>query len=290
MKVAGFTFIRNAVKYDYPITEAILSILPLCDYVVVALGDSEDNTEALLQTLPADKVRIIKTVWDSRMREGGKVLAAETDKALAAIGADVDWCIYIQGDEVLHEDGYEEILKNMKHYLPKQEVEGFLLKYRHFYGSYDYIGDSRRWYRREIRILRNIKGIHSWQDAQGFRKNGKKLSVRLLDAYMHHYGWVKHPEDQQRKQLNFNRLWHDDDWVKKNVAAVDQFDYSLVDSLKRFRGAHPSVMQKRIDRINWVFSFDPSHQETGWKDRISNWVERLTGYRLGEYRNYKLLK
>lgn len=30
MKVAGFTFIRNAVKNDYPIVAAITSILPIC--------------------------------------------------------------------------------------------------------------------------------------------------------------------------------------------------------------------------------------------------------------------
>ena len=40
MKVTGFTFIRNAVINDYPIAEAINSILPLCDEVVVALGNS----------------------------------------------------------------------------------------------------------------------------------------------------------------------------------------------------------------------------------------------------------
>jgi hypothetical protein len=44
MKVSGFTFIRNAIKYDYPIVEAIQSILPLCDEVVVAVGNSEDET------------------------------------------------------------------------------------------------------------------------------------------------------------------------------------------------------------------------------------------------------
>ena len=43
------------------------------------------------------------------LKEGGSVLAAETDKAFNEISADTDWCIYIQGDEVLHEDGYDEV-------------------------------------------------------------------------------------------------------------------------------------------------------------------------------------
>lgn len=290
MKVVGFTFIRNAIKYDYPIVEAIQSILPLCDYVVVALGDSEDNTSALLNSLPADKLKIIRTTWDQALREGGRVLAEETNKAFRTIPPDTDWCIYIQGDEVLHEDGYQEIMDNMNRYLNDKEVEGFLLKYRHFYGSYDYIGDSRRWYRREIRILRYSKDIESWRDAQGFRKRGKKLRVRLLQAHMHHYGWVKHPENQQQKQLNFNKWWHDDEWVEKNIAPVDQFDYSLVNSLKRFYGTHPRVMQQRVDKVNWQFSFDPSRQRTGIKESFLHWIEKRIGFRPGEYRNYKLLK
>lgn len=49
MKVCGFTFIRNAEKYDFPIVEAITSILPICDKFVVAVGESEDNTRAIIK-------------------------------------------------------------------------------------------------------------------------------------------------------------------------------------------------------------------------------------------------
>ena len=101
MTVAGFTFIRNAIKYDYPIVEAISSILPLCDYVVVAVGHSEDDTLALVKSIHPTKIRIIETIWDDSLREDGQVLALETNKAFEAVDADADWCFYIQGDEVL---------------------------------------------------------------------------------------------------------------------------------------------------------------------------------------------
>src|SRR6187399_221249 len=106
MKVVGFSFIKNAVKMQYPIVEAIQSILPICDEVIVAVGRSEDTTRELVASL-GDKVKIIDTVWDTSLREGGRVLAAETDKAFQAIAKDADWCVYIQGDEVMHEDGHE---------------------------------------------------------------------------------------------------------------------------------------------------------------------------------------
>ncbi len=70
MKVAGFTIIKNAIKYDYPVVEAINSVLPLCDVFYVGVGKSEDNTRQLIQAIPSEKVIIVDTVWDDSLREG----------------------------------------------------------------------------------------------------------------------------------------------------------------------------------------------------------------------------
>ncbi len=290
MKVVGFSFVKNAIKYDYPIVEAIQSILPICNTFVVAVGKSEDETLQLIQSIPSDKIQIIETVWDDRLREGGQVLAIETNKAFDAIVDDADWCFYIQGDELVHEKDWPHIQKQMLRYKDEVEIEGLLFNYRHFYGSYDYIGNSRRWYRKEIRIVRKDKAIRSYKDAQGFRKHGQKLKVKQLDAYIHHYGWVKHPQQQQLKQRSFNKLWHDDTWVDNHVADVTSFDYSKIDSLEKFEGTHPKVMQERIAKMNWQFNFDPTQQKKSLKEKLSNSFEQLTGYRIGEYKNYILLK
>ncbi len=169
VKIAGFTFIRNALLYDYPVVEAITSILPLCDYFVVAVGKSDDDTLDLVRGIGDPKIHVIETVWDDRLREGGRVLAEETNKAFDAIPPDYDWCFYIQGDECVHEDDLPAIRSGMEQWLNDPETQGLLLHYRHFYGSYDYVGVSRRWYRREVRIIRNDKHIRSYRDAQGFR-------------------------------------------------------------------------------------------------------------------------
>lgn len=289
MTVAGFTFIRNAIKFDYPIVEAIQSILPLCDYVVVAVGSSDDDTLSLVKNIHPTKIRIIETIWDDTLRQGGQVLAIETDKAFDAIPYDADWCFYIQGDEVLHEMYYPEIKNALKKWKNDPDTEGLLFKYRHFYGSYDYIGTARGWYRHEIRIIKNDKSIRSYRDAQGFRKHNKKLKVRLLNAFIHHYGWVRPPDKQQLKQLNFNRLWHSDDEIKERIAAVDEFDYSNTDAVELFDDSHPSVMQPRIDKINWKFTFDPTQRPLPFKEKISRFVEKWTGKRIGEYKNYVLI-
>lgn len=291
MKVSGFTFIRNAVKLEYPIIPAIESILPLCDEVVVAVGNSDDGTRQLIENIPSKKIKIIDTIWDDALRVGGAVLAQETNKALHHISADSTWAVYIQGDEVLHEDGLAILKKAMEKDAENPSVEALLVNYRHFYGSYDYIGNSRRWYRREIRVIRNTGKVTSYKDAQGFRRlDNTKLNARLTDAYMHHYGWVRSPFAQQEKQKSFHRYWHDDQWVEDKVAKAAEFDYAQIDSLERFSGTHPKAMQKTIDAMNWKFDHDVSIDKRRFKEKISEKIEKLTGWRMGEYKNYTLLK
>lgn len=290
MKVCGFTFIRNAIKFDYPVEEAILSILPICDKILVAVGKSDDDTLDLIRKISPNKIEILETTWDDSLREGGRVLAVETDKAFNAIGAEYDWCFYIQGDEVVHEQYLETIKTAMSDNLNNDKVDGLLFKYLHFYGSYDYVGESFRWYRNEIRVVRNNKKIYSFRDAQGFRKdNDKMLKVKAIDAYIYHYGWVKEPGAMQKKQEEFNKLWHNDDWIDKNVVKADEFDYSSIDVLKKFEGTHPNAMSKRVLRLNWKFDYDLSYNKLKLKDRLKKFLEKF-GFSFGQYQNYKLVK
>lgn len=291
MKVTGFTFIRNAIKFDYPIVEAIQSILPLCNEFVVAVGNSEDETLALIKNIAPEKIRIVETVWDDSLREGGRVLALETDKAYAAIDDDTDWCFYIQGDEVVHEKYHPAIKEAMNRWKNDQSVDGLLFKYLHFYGSYDYVGTAIGFYDNEIRIVRKSPAIFSYRDAQGFRKNkDEKLTVAAVDAYIYHYGWVKEPKAMQNKQESFNKLWHDDEWVEKNVRKAEQFDYvTNIDALQTFAGTHPKVMEERIERKNWKFDYDLSFNKLTFKQRLKNFVQDKLGYNLS-YQNFILKK
>ena len=290
MKVAGFTIIRNAIKFDYPVIEAITSILPICDEFIVAVGNSEDDTLQLIKSINSPKIKIIETVWDDSIRQGGQVLAMETNKAFDAISKDVDWCFYIQSDECVHEKHLASIKEEMLKYTDDKEVDGLLFNYVHFYGTYNYVGNSRRWYRKEIRIIKNDKSIRSYKDAQGFRKiDNSKLNVKPISAEIYHYGWVKTPKAQQAKQEHFHKMWHDDEWMKKNIAQVEEFDYSQIDSLEEFKGTHPLVFQNRVKAADWKFNFDKTQIKLSTKDKFLLFIEKTTGWKVGEYKNYKVV-
>jgi len=290
MKISGFTIIKNAVINDYPIVEAITSILPVVDEMIVLVGKSDDDTLGLIRSIGDSKIKIHESVWDPNLRKGGAVLAVETNKAFELIDPNSTWAFYIQGDEVVHEKYYPSIRAACEKYKDDLAVQGLLFNYKHFYGTYDYVGDSRKWYAHEIRIIKNNKDISSYRDAQGFRIGRSKLPVAAIDASIYHYGWVKSPAQMRKKQKESAAFWNDDTKMSAINASPDYYDFSGYDSLERFTGTHPNVMKDRIEKKNWVIDIDVSKKKFSFKNLVLYYFEKLTGIRLFDYQNYKIIR
>jgi hypothetical protein len=176
--------------------------------------------------------------------------------------------------------------------LNKKEIDGLLFGFWHFYGTYDYVGDCRHWYRKEIRVIRNDKSIRSFRDAQGFQKNGKKLKVNEVNAEIYHYGWVRHPRFMHEKIESVKQFYNG---ISENEAmhkaGEQEFDFSRkYDALAKFEGTHPEVMNERIKRLNWKVDVDLKKTNMNLKYRILYKIEKWFGVRLFEYRNYKIKK
>ena len=290
MCITGFTIIKNAVKYDYPAVASIKSVLPLVNEMIVLVGDCDDDTEALIRSINSPKIKIHHSVWDPQLKKGGEVLAAETNKAFDLVPETGTWALYIQADEVIHEQYHETILAAAEKYKNDQRVEGLLFEYTHFYGSYDYVGDSRRWYKNEIRMVRNDKRIRSYRDAQGFRKEGRKLQVKRTGAKVYHYGWVRHPHAQLEKLANFYTYWDGPEAQKRSVEENELFDYlNNADSLQKFTGTHPEVMLQRIAEKNWHMEPGRQRRKMSFKDHLLYRIEKWTGKRLFDYKNYRIV-
>lgn len=290
MHVSGFTFLRNAVKLQYPVIEALRSVLPLCKDFYVALGESEDNTRDLIASIDPSKIKIIDTTWNQDLFRNGAVYADETNKAYSAIPSSADWCFYIQGDEVLHEKYLDTVREAMLRYKDEQRVDGLLFRYLHFYGSYDYVGTDSSWYRNEIRVIRKRDDIYSYKDAQGFRKgNNEKLLVKPVDAFIYHYGWVREPEAMEMKSIHMDAYYTGKEVKEAEKVYSGSFKYRKGMSLKKFEGEHPQLMLPRIASSNWKFEKDLSKKQFSFKEAFKDTVEKITGNRPFEYRNYRII-
>lgn len=296
MRISGFSFIRNGIKLHYPFVESISSILPICDEIVIAVGNCSDGTREAISRIAPEKIRIIDTVWNDSMRQGGYILAEQTNIALDAITG--DWGFYLQGDEVIHENDLPEIVKAAEKYHGNDSIEGLLFKWFHFFGNYDYIAKplTRGNYPFEVRLIRNDKSIRSFRDAQGFRKsipgNPRKfqhLRVKKLNASVYHYAKVRGPEAELERALAFHRLWHDDEWLKSYKKGKGLYNYDSKFPLMKFNGSHPAVMSERIASTNWNFIPESVKLQIPVKYRLLNRLQSFTGWRPFEFRNYKIV-
>ena len=302
MKVSGFFIVRHGEKFDYPYLESLRSVLPLVDELVINVGIGEDATLARIQELAGSegegKIQIFESHWpldDPEKRRGGKILSEQTNLALERCTG--DWCIYIQADEILHEEDYPSLKQAMQRGLERDDVDGLLFDYRHLYGSYDVIQDSRSAYRREVRAIKKRSGARSVGDAQSFRlADGSKPRVIRACARIFHYGWVRTPEAMRQKTAFMDTLYHG---VGVGVGAGSDtpftgsnYRYKRFWGLRRFTETHPAVISERIRLKNWNWDLENSPWVLGRKDLTKiplDLFEKLTGIRLFEYRPYRLL-
>jgi len=275
MRVSGFSIIRNAVEYGYPVIEAVTSILDLCDEFILNVGKSDDETLELVRTITSPKVTIVEREWDLSLRTGGMLLSVETNQALKQCSG--DWCFYIQADEVLHEKYHPVVRTEMERFLHDPRVEGLQFGYKHFYGSYDYYQDNfRKWYVKECRVIKRHPAITSWGDGMDFRHaDGSKLSVKRISAEIYHYGWVRPPTTMQVKDRDFKTLYHSDEEIE--LMAPGKFaKYQELGHLKRFTETHPAVMARRIESSQWPFDPRIEDQPPDWWRHVILFLEPLT--------------
>ncbi len=286
VKVSGFTIVRNAITLDFPVEASIRSLLPVCDEVVVNVGRSADATLDLVRSIGSPKIRIIETEWD--MSKRNTVLGFETLRAMRACLH--PWGMYIQADEVLHERGAEALAAAIRQHDGDPRVEGLLVRYLHFYGGFDTVATHRRWYRREVRAVRldPALDIRPYQGAQGFRvgPGHRKIRARLTGAEMFHYGWAR-PAQALREKRELGKTmypWRD--------ASDRQPLLAWVPGLQRFQGSHPAVARAWIESRR----VDPDRTIAPRRFRFrflryyaSGAIERVTGVRVFEFRNYRLL-
>jgi len=288
MKISGFTIVRNAERLDFPVEASIRSLLPIVDEMVVNVGRSEDRTLDIVRGIADPRIRIVETVWD--FGRGEALLREETLRAMRACRH--PWGICIQADEVLHEAGAPCLVEAIHAADPDRRVEGLVLRYHHIFGDPGTEAVNRRWYRREVRALRldPALGIVPYRDAQGFRggPEQRKVRARVADADMFHYGWLRSAA-ALRARGEVDRSLYPGRWVppSEQAAVLRWFP-----GLRPFRGSHPRVAREWVaahatdpERVVTPPFFDKEHL----RFYASDVVERVTGIRPFEFRNYTLV-
>ena len=182
----------------------------------------------------------------------------------------------------------------MERELNNSAVQGLLVDYTHFYGSYWTYVYSFGWYYQEVRVVRRDPKIRSRGDAQGFRVgDGHKLRAKMSGGHNFHYGHALKPDQAERKLRSLSSLYHDDAGVEEEVRRRPPRFYDDDQKVRRFTGTHPAVMRDIVAAADWTYaSRDPLirfRRDYFWED-IALLVKRFTGLTIGVHRNYRLVK
>lgn len=240
MKISGFTIARNAVKFNYPLLESIHSILPICDEFIVNIGDSEDGTLKLIQSIQSPKIKIIQNKWD--LTQGAEVLSYQTNLALKECRG--KWAFYLQSDEIVHEKDLPRIKYFMDKHMDDPKVDVLRFRWLHFYGSYFRYRIDEGWYQKQDRIIKNNGTVESCGDAFGFRrKDGKDLRRINTGCFIYHYGWVQSNEVMAERRKNAEKIGFD---TLKENERKDAHNYANLEQFPVYTGSQPAVMKDRI--------------------------------------------
>ena len=288
--ISGFSFIKNGLSLGYPFLESVKTIEPLCNEIIINVGfenpecTKDDGTyEYLRDHLNSTKFKFLKSWWDPEISSQGLILSQQTNIALSKCKGET--CQYIQGDEAIHENDLKAIELGHKEMIDRNDLHGLIFNYIHFYGNTNVYRHTRSVYRREVRAIKNNSNIVSWKDAQGFRfKNGSKISAKLIDARIFHYGWARPQEVMNKKIESFDKLYHGKDHEQDK-----KFKYRKIWGLKKFEGTPPALLEDWVKHNTHeldILSLQPSYGIREWDLMLSDFIENITGYRIGEYKNY----
>jgi len=291
VKVSGFTFLRNVQKLGYPFVASIRSILPIVDEFVVALGPSDDQTEKLLRQIADPKIRIIPTQWNDRIRSDYSVkgFVYGQQKSIALFNCTGDWAFYLEADEVVHEKDLAKIHAAMEGHLNNPRVEALAFDYIHFYGNANTYAWSPRWYRTEVRILRNT--IPAWGPEGLFfvvletHKKGRYPRAVHTGATIYHYGWVKTEAQLDLRKQEVAKYWTDKPISRTVHANVDPH------TLRPFVGTHPREVWDYLQPATGLFRTDPEYCLTTRekKHRLMLKLEQWFGLRFNK-KHYRLIR
>lgn len=275
IKLYGFTLLRNGVKYDYSFKESLLSLEPIVEKTYLALDKGEDTTADEVSKISS--VKIIPSTWDMTLAKG-HVLSVETNKALDALreehGQDDNaWGIYLQADEVLHEEDYEILIRDIEE-ANRTGCDALSFRYLHFWQTHHHLAIAKNWYPQEIRAVKLKANARSYGDAQSFQGQTK---IFFTEARIYHYGHVRDQNVYKKKMEDMSKLYDSDASKSKYYNEKDR-DKDYTDCILYY-GTHPLVMKERILRMGdvWELPVQDEIYLVGNKEKYSEKVLNSIG-------------
>jgi len=250
--LGGSIFVRNAIKYDYCITEAIQSLMPVCNQISILECGSDDGTKELLQKFVRNHNRrrcriILNCDAHFDCASGYTRLAILANLAKSYLST--DWHFMIQADEVLHENSHKSIFDIINF---ADQFESYHCRRINFYRSpiwrvkYDIPTSDKPCNDHPIRLAR----IHL--DAIGDAESIENVhdTDSLTDLInIHHYGFIRKGPEQIQKASDMLQWFFGDPIIDDRIEAMKKdgkWDWNSITDISKlteFSGTHPKAIR-----------------------------------------------
>lgn len=279
MKVSGFSFVRNAISNGYPLRESICSLLPLVDEYVIAVGDSDDETLNVIQSLNSPKIRVVKTMWNEHMTDRGFVYGQQ--KMIAQYNCTGDWLFYLEADEVLHEEDLPLIHRRLVSHHDNPQVEALYFNFLHFYGSPSFLGVAG--YRQAPRVIKSsVRSIAP--DGLFFvvldeNKKGRYPFAASAGCEIYHYGHCRKIAYTNKKLSEVGRFWGHSHTPRSGYEYISRYE------IKKFDGMHPLIMKDWLEKSAEVDFVPDANYRMSFRDhrnRLRFWLESKFGFEISK--------
>lgn len=243
MTLGGNVCIRNGRDLDYCWQEAVRSLLPICDEVVICDCDSTDGTRREIDCLAEseEKITVVNYPWTD---PHGDTSWWPTWLNYARQHLSTDWHIQLDADEVIHEQDYDLILR---------AVENRSTLYCH---RLNFWRDAQHLIPEGVccgtRVLRiaeaksPIPSDYPFEPANDTVARATDSAIRIF-----HYGFLRKRESFFRKAREVQRIWVNSYDPRLEQAEKFEGQWSTMpgvtgweDKLVEYSGTHPKSIHK----------------------------------------------
>ena len=248
MTLSGIVPLRNGFSLDYCFRECIQSLLPVCEEVVVADGDSTDGTREVIDEWARReaKLTIVRYPWPNPK---GDIDFFVKWIQFVRESAHHPFVFQLDADEVLSDHSYEWIEHIKRTYPEHAQVSFKCDRYNFWFDHRHMIPHGVCLSHRVIRLApQNV-----WLPSDGPHVNGAACIGMSVDSpiQIFHYGFLRTREGFFRKAHDLQTMFFDSydprlakaesvpgNWMEK-IEGVE-----WTSRLLRFDGDHPSVAKE----------------------------------------------
>lgn len=239
--LGGFLCVRNTISLDYCFVEAIKSMLPICDQIVISEAESTDGTREFLNnwSKAEHKLKIVNFAWPDPKGDPGfyPFWLNSARKQL-----DTEWACYLDADEVFHEKSYNLIVN-----VVKQEKTAMCYRWNFWANAQSLIPVGECCGVNVIRIgpaNLDFPSDYPTPESAELSSHAEKTPIAIM-----HYGFLRRRDAFFEKAKSVQRIWADDydprleaadkaggNWMENPIVSP------WINKLDKFNGTHPLVI------------------------------------------------